>query len=331
MPLWMVRAGRRGEQENRAIEENIVTIGKNEFPDLSSFKSRDELKELYSKIRPEHSTHQAATQIGQAWTFSNKIKEGDVVVLPLKTQSTIAIGKIVGPYEYRTNMGNEIHHVRKVQWIKTDIPRTEFDQNLLYTLGSACTVCQVQRNNAEEKVKAIIEGRKLPPIIDDNGEEIDIEQVSRDHILEYIKQKFKGHDLARLVDAVLQCQGYTTKVSPPGPDGGVDILAGTGAMGFGSPRLCVQVKSSSSPSDVTVFRNLVGTLQSFSAEQGLLVCWGGFKSSVLAEARRSFFSVRLWDSGELLEAILKNYDKFSDSLQAELPLKRIWSLVQEEE
>ncbi len=51
-------------------------------------------------------------------------------------------------------------------------------------------------------------------------------------------------------------------------------------MGFGSPRLCVQVKSSPSPADVNVLRGLQGVLQNFHAEQGLLVCWGGFKSSV---------------------------------------------------
>lgn len=35
-------------------------------------------------------------------------------------------------------------------------------------------------------------------------------------------------------------------------------------------------------------------------------------------------------SGDLLRAIFRSYDKFSDELQAELPLKRVWSLVMEE-
>lgn len=102
-------------------------------------------------------------------------------------------------------------------------------------------------------------------------------------------------------------------------------------MGFSSPRLCVQVKSSPDPADVGVLRGLQGVLQNFRADQGLLVCWGGFKSSVIQEARQSFFTVRLWDSGELLQAIVKNYDKFPADLQAELPLKKIWALVLEEE
>jgi len=35
-------------------------------------------------------------------------------------------------------------------------------------------------------------------------------------------------------------------------------------------------------------------------------------------------------SGDLLRAILKNYGKFPDRLQADLPLKRIWVQVLED-
>jgi len=72
-------------------------------------------------------------------------------------------------------------------------------------------------------------------------------------------------------------------------------------------------------------------MQTFQADQGLLVCWGGYKKSVLSEARQSFFKVRLWDAGDLVDALLRNYDRFDEDLRAELPLKRVWALVQEEE
>ena len=55
---------------------------------------------------------------------------------------------------------------------------------------------------------------------------MDIEEIARDQITRYLEVNFQGHDLARLVDAVLQAQGYTTRVSEAGPDGGADILAG---------------------------------------------------------------------------------------------------------
>jgi len=66
--------------------------------------------------------------------------------------------------------------------------------------------------------------------------------------------------------------------------GGADILAGRGSLGLDGPRLCVQVKSQQDqPADVTVYRALKETMQTFGAEQGLLVCAGGFNRTVLRE------------------------------------------------
>ena len=88
--------------------------------------------------------------------------------------------------------------------------------------------------------------------------------------------------LATLVDAVLRADGWVTKLSPPGADGGVDILGGRGSLGLDDPRLCVQVKSQNAPADVTVYRTLQGTMQTFKAEQGLLVCGSGTGMAITA-------------------------------------------------
>ena len=333
MAVWLVRAGRRGEQEQIALDQGLVTIGWNELPNLSAVKSREALADLYRQIFPDASAGKTANHVGQVWAFRNRMKEGDLAVLPLHIQSAIAIGEITGPYQYRDDLGSEVHHSRPVKWLRTDIPRTAFDQDLLYSLGAFMTVCQISRNHAEKRIQNVLAGKQehaITHLEDGDGEMLDIEQAARDQILEYIQQRFAGHKLADLVDAVLQAEGYLTRVSTPGPDGGVDILAGSGPLGFGDPRMCIQVKSSSSPADVNVLRGLQGILQNFHADQGLLVSWGGFKSTVLQEARQSFFSIRLWDSGDLLKAIFKNYEKFPDQLQAELPLKRTWALVLEE-
>ncbi len=336
MAVWLVRAGKYGDAEQVAIDKGIVTIGWNELPDLSSISDREALAALYRRLHPDASGGKVGNHVGQVWAFCNRIQKGDLAVLPLKSRSAIAIGKVVGSYQYTNELGAGIRHVRKVEWLRTDLPRTTFDQDILYSLGAFMTVCKIERNNAEERIREILSGRQPPTDAEIPGDELedaqtlDIEQAAGDQILEFIQRHFTGHKLATLVDAVLKAEGYLTRVSPPGPDGGVDILAGTGPMGFGTPRLCVQVKSSSAPADVNVLRGLQGILQNFHAEHGLLVCWGGFKSSVIQEARQSFFKIRLWDSGDLLEMVLKSHDKFSDELKAELPLKRVWALVLEE-
>jgi restriction system protein len=336
MSLWLVRAGRYGEQEVRALEKGLVSVGWKDLPDLSGVKTRDELVKLFEKTYPNRTRKSVANQVGQIWAFVRRIERGDLVVLPLKAQSAIAVARVEGGYEYRNDLGEDMHHVRRAKWLRTDIPRAALDQDLLLSFGAFMTVCQVTRNKAEERVETLLkqgsrgmEGGTLEKGSD--LEPMDIEQIARDQIVDYINRKFKGHDLARLVEAVLQAEGYVTTRSEPGPDGGVDILAGSGPMGFEPPRVCVQVKSASSTADVTVFRSLQGTVQQFKAEQGLLISWGGFNRKVVEEARRSFFSIRMWDSGDLLEAILKSYDRFPDALKAELPLKRTWTLVLKEE
>ena len=70
-------------------------------------------------------------------------------------------------------------------------------------------------------------------------------------------------------------------------------------------------------------------MQSYKAEQGLLVCWGGFNKVVLNEAKQSHFTVRLWESRDLVEAVYRTYERLPAEIQAELPLKRVWMLVQE--
>ena len=261
-----------------------------------------------------------------------------------KLTSQIALGRVKGPYKY-LKVGTERRHTRAVQWVRSDVPRTAFEQDLLYSFGAFLTVCNVSRNDAEKRVEAVFEGKPDPgpsvhletstklasvPSEVQTAVVLDLSQLAHDQILAHIQARFAGHALAGLVDAVLRADGWVTKVSPPGADGGVDILGGRGPLGLDPPRLCVQVKSQNSPADVTVYRTLQGTMQTYKAEQGLLVCWGGVNKVVLAESRQGHFTVRLWDSGDLVEAIYRNYERLPAEIQAELPLKRAWMLVAEE-
>lgn len=333
MALWCIKGGRTGEREQRMIEHSVVAIGWETLGDLSIFSDKEELMIKYQEAFPDAARRRTAHHVGQLYSFVKRIKIDDLVVVPLKTQSAIAIGEIKSDYLFSEEHGQDMRHIRKVEWIRTDLPRTAFDQDLLYSFGAFMTVCQITRNDAERRVRALLRGEQTQPVdeeeIDDQS--ADVEQIARDQLLKHISQKYRGHELARLVEAVLSAQGMTVERMNPGPDGGVDILAGSGAMGFDSPCICVQVKSSDTPVGVDVFRALKGTMDSFNADQGLLVSLGGFKSSTLSEALNSFFRVRLWDSGDLINAIIRYYDKLPDTIQAEIPLKRVWALALEED
>lgn len=339
MAVWVARAGYRGAQEQDALDNNLVTIHWNELNDLSGVE-RDKLETLYREANPNESRDAAIRSgVGQVSAFRFDMNKGDLAILPLKSRLAFAIGQVTGSYAYRSDLGEEVRHTRSVKWLSTDLPCTAFEQDLLRRLRCPLTVYRVG-HNAEERIRALLRGEKDPGYaggvdVEEDGanngtEQADAELAAGDELLDFIQRKFSRHKLADLVAAVLQAEGYVTRVSPAGPDGGVDILAGTGPMGFGPPRLCVQVKSSPTTADVTVLRGLQGIFKNFGAEQGLLVSWGGFTSAVHQEASRSFFSIRLWDANDLLKAIFNNYDKFPEQLRTELPLKRIWALVSEE-
>jgi len=331
----MVRGGDKGIHEQRMLDNNFISIGWSELPDLSGITQKEELQRLYKDTYPEAKENRMKNHVNQIWQFISKIQKEDMVAVPLKAQSAIAVGKVSGEYQYVTDQGIDLRHKRSVEWIKTDIPRTKFDQDLLYSLGAFMTVCQISRNNAENRVRGVLSGTAKPKSGVEIGEiseerEVNIEQNARDQIMRFIEYKFKGHALSELVESILRAQGYTTKRSAPGPDGGVDILAGAGNMGFDEPRLCVQVKSSSSSVDVTVYRSLIGTMSNFGAKQGLLVSWSGFNRKVIEEANKKYFDIRLWDSGDLIDEVIKNYGNLSENIQALLPLKKIWVLVEED-
>jgi restriction system protein len=334
MTLWQVRAGKGGAQSTIAYDHNVVTIGWNELPDLSKFEDKRQLTEYYLRTYSNQKPKSAQVGIGQIWNFVHDIKKGDLVALPLPSESSIAIGEIVGNYEYR-EIAQEIKHIRKVRWL-SKLPRSSFDSDILFSFGAIQTVCRIKRNDAENRVRKMAhrltgtESTLKTLTTRTEEEEFDIEQFAKDEMIKYITANFSGHALALLVEAILKAQGFVTERSSPGKDGGVDILAGSGSLGLNEPRLCVQVKSSASQIGVDVLRQLQGTMQNFKAEKGLLIAWGGYTRDALQEAKQSYFSIRLWNQGELIDEITRQYDKFDDELKAELPLKRIWVLVDEE-
>ena len=335
MTLWLTRAGRFGEGETLALEKNLAVIGWEEMPDLAQYPDRESLKAGIAERYPDRSPGAVTNWAGQLWTFVHQIQKGDLVALPMKSRSAIVIGEVEGPYEYRADLGEKFRHTRRVKWFP-EMARTAFDQDLLYSLGAFMTVCKIERNNAEARVKAMLEGKTLQQEItdslptDENSPQ-DLEEYGRNQIRGFITKNFDGDDFARLVGGLLKAQGYTVLISEKGADGGIDILAGRGGLGFDTPRLAVQVKLKSQQADSKVVRELQGAMKDFRADQGLFVSWGGYNKVALSEGRKRFFDIRLWDDNDFIDALLSVYDKLDPELQAELPLKRVWTLVSEKQ
>jgi len=346
MAVWLIRAGSHGEYELKFIQENRVYVTWDDLDvSLGKLTDRAELTAAMTQRYPDTKPKGVANWVSQVWPFAHEMNESDLVVLPLKTQRAIQIGEITGGYHFEPDGPNPFFHWRPVKWIGEAVPRANFGKDLLNTFGAFMTICRVQRNNAEARIAAMrandwkpesVAAVTKPPAVKTDesvsgAEDTDLEEAAHDQIAQLISARFKGHGLTRLVDGILKAQGYITYLSPEGADGGADILAGAGPLGFGAPRLCVEVKSENSPIDRPTVDKLLGAVTKFGAEEGLFVSWSGFKTNVQKELAPSFFRVRLWTQKELLEALFAHYDRLDDDLKAELPLKRIWTVAAQDE
>lgn len=53
MSVWVVRAGKRGELEQAALEGDMAVVGWRRVPDLTTVENRQALEELCRTIYPE--------------------------------------------------------------------------------------------------------------------------------------------------------------------------------------------------------------------------------------------------------------------------------------
>lgn len=334
----MVRSGRHGEGDDLALSQGVVGIGWPDAGDLSTVGTLEELRMRLAATYPDAKPSTLANWVGQVDAFQRRIKLGDLVVLPLKSTPSVAFGTVTGDYLYVPDAPPSMRHQRTVSWIREDLPREQIPQDLLYSLGAFLTVCRIQRNEAEKRFRELVNGQpQIPPPPFHASEQpasdttrqadVDLVELGRDQIRRRLSNRFSGHELARLVGAVLEAQGLFVQVSPPGPDGGVDILAGEGGMGFDGVALAVQVKSGGVVVDAPTLRELQGVIGNFGATRGLMVSWGGFTKNARTEARRLFFQLRLWDADDLIREVEDVYDQLPQEIQADLPLRRIWTLV----
>ncbi|MEU6128537.1 restriction endonuclease [Saccharopolyspora sp. NPDC047091] len=296
--------------------------------------------------------HRIRNFTAQLWTLRGVMEVGDLMVMPMKSTSQIAIGRIKGDYRYRADEPDaEFRHVRPVEWNITDLPRTVIKQDLLHSLGAFMTICGISRNDAARRLEQVAErgvdpGARVRPIqrevgknptgspaaaddsdADDVG--LDVERYARDQIAARVIEIFSGHRLAELVAALLEAEGFVCRVSPAGPDQGVDIVAGMGPFGLDSPKVVVQVKSELGAVGDGVVQQLEGVVSRQGADQGLLVAWGGVTGAAQREMNSRRFVLRAWNSENVLEAVFRHYRKLPADIQAELPLKQVWTLVDE--
>lgn len=339
--LWIVRAGKQGERELAAIEQGRLLPGFLDVGDLGALKGRDAVLAHLEEVMPDAGLNRLRNFAAQLNQFAHTIHVGDLVVMPRKATNGVAVGEVTGDYVF--DAADPYRHARAVKWLNEAVPRDAFKQDMRHSFGAFLTICEITRNSALERVRAVVktgsdpgptlgsQGRIKPAPADEDMEAQDyapdIEDIADQQITSLIKAEFAGHALAQLVAEILRVEGYTTKVSPPGADGGVDILAAGGTLGLGEDRICVQVKSGDGAANHDVVLRLIGSVSNTQARTGLLVSIGGVNAPAQKELDNNFFKLRLWQMPDLLKALFRTYGELHDDTRAKLPLKQIWAPI----
>ena len=115
--------------------------------------------------------------------------------------------------------------------------------------------------------------------------------------------------------------GYRCRLSPEGPDGGIDIIAHKDELGFEPPIIKVQVKSAEGSVSEPVVSQLNGKVS--AGEFGLLVTLGTFTPPARNFARNKS-NLRLIDGAELVSLIFQHYEQFDSRYKGLLPLRRVY-------
>jgi restriction system protein len=322
--VWGIHGGRTGDADALFLKKNYIGLGWMNIGDLSELKAdRESFKMEVQNKYPEMKLGAIPNCAGQMYRFIHEMKKGDIIVYPSKKDRQIHIGNITGNYEYNPKIEKGYPHMRSVKWKELPVPRTIFSQGALYEIGSAMSFFQI-KTYVDEFI-TVLEGKIQPIPIqkDDTVAEVskNVEENTRDFIIKQLSQELKGHPLSDFIAHLLGTMGYKTRVSPEGPDGGIDIIAHKDELGFEPPIVKVQVKSSEGSIGDPIVSALYGKVA--NNEYGLLVTLGRFTPQANNFAK-SKSNLRLIDGDELVTLILEHYEQFDSMYKGILPLKKIY-------
>ena len=334
MSIWVVRGGKFGEYENRFLNESKVYLTRDGFKtDLNKIAEQSALRSTLDEFYPTLPSSKISSWSDQIWSFAHDIQQKDWIIIPSKLSPVIHVGEITGGYNYEKNNSDPYYHSREIKWIEKDIPRGYFPTDILYQLGGFKDIFNA---DGVEKVFHTMADNDWAATKDDDTsyEQMNelialLQEISRDQIAQLIRNKFKGHRLAKLVKALMEAKGYSTHMGSNDEAGSdLDILAAKGGMGFDDDsRICIQVRADDLP--VATLDKFLGTMNDVGANYGLLVSWGGFKSNVEQERSNEFFRVRLWNQNDLIDQVLAHYEELDNYIKGEIPLKSFWTIASE--
>jgi restriction system protein len=318
---WMIRAGDFNELIPVWKKEGIASIGWPQLGNPKHYRTKEDMLKKANEVYQEHKPSTRRSWVSQVWRFSTEIKKGDRVITYSKELREYLVGTVTETHFFDNAIGNPNYpnHIR-VDWESNTVERDLLSQAAKNSLGSVLTVFRVDQwaNEIEQYIEH--------PFLESDRKATDEDELKEDLVgkaLVMIEDKVDQLDpweMQGLVGGLLEAMNYNVRISPKGPDGGVDILAHKDAFGFEKPVVKVQVKHRKSAASAPEVQQLLGA-NPIDANC-LFVSTGGFTSQAEAVAKHN--SVRLVDLEELVRLIVEWYEKMPSDKRALLPLQKVY-------
>lgn len=298
---WMIRAGEGGRLFDE-FEKGYIAVGWSDLGDISHLTTLNLLWDAYPKAYPLAKKGMLPNQISMIHKFRSVIKPGDLAVTYDPQSRCYLVGEVAGDYEYKPNVVGDYPQVRKARWLGK-VSRDQLPQKVRNSLGSTLTLFALKEFVINDLLAAL-KGELVTSSEPDahHAEEIEPEdiQTTREDTVnqskELIKDKIISLDpdeMEQLMAAVLRGMGFRARVSPKGPDRGVDIIASPDGLGLQEPRIKVEVKHRNGSMGSQTLRSFIGALR--AGDKGIFVSTGGFTREARYEAERSNIPITLVD------------------------------------
>ena len=137
--IWVCRPGKEGKYYPLFCKNSRIYLAWDGYKtDLSSYKTRDEFRSIVEEEKNVKAKHSISNWAGQLYSFCVGMEIGDYVMIPGKRSKKFMLAKICGDYEYRKD--DVLQHSRKIEILVKDIPKSNFNQTIQYSLGAFRTV-----------------------------------------------------------------------------------------------------------------------------------------------------------------------------------------------
>lgn len=240
--------------------------------DCSHVLSLEDAASLVMDANPGMRSGSQDSRSRSLYLLSAGILSGDLLIVPLRGRRS-SLFAIARP-ETGVACGFPARRIEILREVSGALPA-----DIENSLKAHACVCEVRARDGVSRFRAIVSGEDVT--------------VTSDGC------PWSGHEFAGVVANILTSDGFSCRVSPAGPDGGVDIRAGRGVLGTGDATI-VQVKATSTPVGVSEVQRLLGIISARGA-RGLIVSWGGLTAQAIACANDAWPLVSFWDREAFLE------------------------------